>query len=554
MKRIKKMAAIVMGIAMSATMFAGCSTEGLALYKAFSKSKNITSMESKTTMKMNISGENLSEVEKKELSQISAILNNSSITVATKANINKEKTETKTESQVGVNIPGATINLGLWSDTNISGDKPQYKYIVEIPAVLAAQLPQQYMNKQYFVMDSKDIPEMSPSDTAQYNKLTKFMLDYQPKIDSFLEGYVKQYNPSVNVISKLNSVELTHTNNTVEVVDIYKIKIDDAALKELIRYTVKNFGENKEVLSFAKQFILDILPVIGLTQADIDKARNEIEKEFTNVEKMLPEAIAEIDKQLSIIDNIKILGDKGIDIKVAVNKDGYVVNQTGNIQLVIDQAAINGLLEPMTNNESSLKGKYIVDLEFNNDIYNINANVEIKLPTTDSKNSITYSDILLSQFEYIVDVVIEAKNEKQIIETINEINKFPSSAEKTKLLSKLKAALTDINKIKKTTNDINNAMKLLKTVRKTLNISDYETAYFAIVKLPEEHKSTLLKSLKIEYKKICTKDTVAAINAINKVKQSKTETNITAAEKAVSAVKHAANKQLLKSRLDAARK
>jgi hypothetical protein len=541
-----------MGMTMTATLLSGCSQDGLDLYKSLGKAKDITSMESKTAVKLNIAGVNLSKEDQAELAQISAVLDNSDITITSKVNQNKERTKAKMEGAVKVNYAGINMGIGLWSNTDYSGDKLVNDVIVELPKALSAQIPAPFTNKQYFIMDSNDIMATSAMNADQYKEVAKFITDYQPKMQAFIDGYVRQYNPNVNVINKIGSKQITHANNTTEYADIYELKINDAALKQLLHYTLKNFGENKDMLAFVKQFTLDILPFSGASNKEIAEAKAEIEKLFKQAELLLPAAVAEVDKELSKIDNIQILGDKGINIKYAVNSDGYVVSEEGTIQLVIDQAIINGEIDKPQNNK---KEKYIITLDFSQDIYNINGNVEVKFPVTNSTNSITYADVvnyeIMQQYDAAVNNAIRSKNEKIIVKAIKEITALPNSPEKTEMLRKLNVALNDINNIKKTTTAINNAIKLIKNVRTSLKISDYEAANNAIVKLPKQHQGSLLKTLETIRSKVYTKDVTAAINAINKVKQSKTNANIKAAEKVINAVKHKDNRALLTSRLKA---
>ena len=96
------------------------------------------------------------------------------------------------------------------------------------------------------------------------------------------------------------------------------------------------------------------------------------------------------------IENLKILGDNGIKIRYTVNDDGYIINEKGNAEFVIDLPSIIKLAgsSAAVSSPSDPTGIYTIGISFNTDMTNINEKVDIVLPIVNSTNSFNYTDIL----------------------------------------------------------------------------------------------------------------------------------------------------------------
>jgi|GEM_PF-4702272 len=132
-----------------------------------------------------------------------------------------------------------------------------------------------------------------------------------------------------------------------------------------------------------------------MTQS-IDQPSNINTQELINsLSKELPGIIDQLNEGLNTLDNVKLLGDKGITIQYAVNNDGYIVNEKGTVQFVFDFNTIRELSQ--NTDENSFKdytGTYTIALDFNNDINVLTAPSEIVFPETNSSNSINYIDLI----------------------------------------------------------------------------------------------------------------------------------------------------------------
>ena len=85
---------------MTASLFTGCSTDGLALMNAFGKSQAINSMQSKTDISVKVSGSKMSEQEEQMMGTMLPMINGTKISVLTKTNQNKDKTIAKMQGDI----------------------------------------------------------------------------------------------------------------------------------------------------------------------------------------------------------------------------------------------------------------------------------------------------------------------------------------------------------------------------------------------------------------------------------------------------------------------
>lgn len=393
MKGIKKLVALAVGILMSTTVLTGCSTDGMSLYSAFMKSQDIKTMEMQTDISLNISATNLSPQEEQMMAMILPVINNTKISALTKVEQNKDKTAAKVQSDIKMNIGQMPMDMSVWVDTDMAGEKPLLKEVIKMPALFTAQAPAQFTGKEYMVMDLSEMTNVPGAPVMDYKKLAEFSKEFQPKFTEFFAKYAKQYNPGFNVITKVGT-QLIAQPRMLQKADIYELKLDDSTFKDLIRYTVNNFAENKEAIAFIKDYMVAVMSVMELPEGEADASTAELEKAFADFETKLPQIVQVINAGLDMIKDVKILGEKGIVIRYAVNKDGYIINEKGNIDFVIDLPSLAKLGGSTEVFEGQPTGIYTISLEFSNDTRKINGYVYIELPEVNEVNSFNYTELL----------------------------------------------------------------------------------------------------------------------------------------------------------------
>ncbi|MBZ9686876.1 hypothetical protein G9F72_011120 [Clostridium estertheticum] len=397
MIKIKKVVALSVGLIMSASLFTGCSTDGLALMNVFSKSQTINSMQSQTDISVKVSGSNMSAHEQEMMSTILPMINGTKISMLTKTNQNKEKTIAKMQSDMVLQLGQMPnpINMSVWVDVDTTGKKPVLNEVIKMPQLLSSQLPKELQGKDYMVMNLADMTNAPGMPQADYNKLMSFSKEFQPKFLDFMVKYAKQFNPTTNYIKHVGSQSFLE-NSKKQSIDIYEIKLSDKSFKDLMHYTLNNLTENTDAMNFVKEYMTSMMSVYDLTDAQVKSSQDEMNKAFDNLTIQWPQQLASLNKALGSLDNLKILGDNGITIRYTVNADGYIINEKGNAEFVVD---IPGIIKLVGNSEKASTpnnptGRYTIGIAFNTDMTNINGDVDIVFPKVNSTNSFNYTDIM----------------------------------------------------------------------------------------------------------------------------------------------------------------
>ncbi len=398
MKKTKKILALSVGLIMSASLFSGCSTGGLALMNAFVKSQDITSMQSKTDISLKVSGTNMSAQEDEMMSTILPMISGTNMSISTQTNQNKEKTIVNAQSDISLKLGQMPdpINMSVWIGVDATADKPALNEIIKIPQLMAAQFPKELQGKDYMVMNLSDMTSSAPGmPQINYKKLMTFSKDFQPKTLDFMLKYATQFKPGTDYITRVGGQTFLQDNKMVSA-DIYELKLTDKSFKDLMHYTLNNLAQNTDAMNFVKEYMTSIMSIYDVTDAQGKNSQDEMNKAFDNITTQLPKGIATLNGALDSIENLKILGENGIRIRYTVNDEGYIVNEKGTAEFVVDLPSIMKLAGSSADvsGTSGPTGIYNIGVSFNTDMTNINGKVDIVMPIVNSTNSFNYTDIL----------------------------------------------------------------------------------------------------------------------------------------------------------------
>lgn len=385
MKKLRILTVLGIALTMSASLFTGCSTDGLALVNAFQKSQTITSERTYSNVSINISAANMSQQEKDSLASVIHLINKSKISAVSNIKNSADKKTSNVQEDINVQLGGLPVKVSLWANEDLTGTTPVTNAIVKVPEIAASSLPAEFQGKDYMVLNSADINSASGSTQVDYTKAAAFNQQFQTKLIAFMNKYIDQFNPAGNYITKAGTSSY-YEDNKVKQQSIYEINLNDASFKSLLHYTLTNLSSNTDAVNLVKDYVTGMAPIYGITDtASIDALTSSIPQELTA-----------LNKELSSIDNLKILGDKGIKIRYIVNSEGYIVKEQGSAQFVIDMPAISKLAggTAAAGTLSSFTGIYTITLNFDTDTTNINGNVFIASPKVDSTNSFNYTDLL----------------------------------------------------------------------------------------------------------------------------------------------------------------
>jgi len=372
---------------MSASIFTGCTTDEATLVNAFEKAQTITSEKTYTNMSVKVSATNMSDQEKESLNEALPLINSSKIYVASEINESKDKTANQVEEDMDMQLGGMPLNMKVWANEDLTGTTPSINEIVKMPQTVTDNLPTQFKGKDYMVLNSSDMTSASGAPQIDYSKLMIFSQQFQTELTAFMSKYVAQFNPSGIYITKVGSSNYVQDNKTQNE-DIYELNLTDSSLKDLMHYTLNNLASNTDAVKIVKDYVSGMASIYGIKDTT----------ELDTITNNLPQEILDLNTKLSAIDNLKILGDDGIKIRYIVNADGYIVNENGTAQFIVNLPSIIKLMG-QTSSASDPTGIYTINLYFDTAITNINGTVLISLPQVDSTNSFNYTDLIKASAE-----------------------------------------------------------------------------------------------------------------------------------------------------------
>jgi len=249
-----------------------------------------------------------------------------------------------------------------------------------------------------------NMPELKEEmNEMDFNKLMNFSKEMSLELVDFMKEYATQFDPGFEYIKDMGEQEIT-TPAGKEIAHIYQIKLDDKMTKKLVRYSVTNMAENKKVMAFVKDYMDMMMDITGTSMGEEEK--QEMNKMLKDMEAGIPGFITEFNKAMDKIENIKLIADEGIIINYGINKDGYMINENGKINLVVDMAE----LSKIEGSELDETGVYSIGIEYNSDIYNINQVTSIEFPEITKENSIDYVDMMKDLMEPIKEEDIFSKD------------------------------------------------------------------------------------------------------------------------------------------------
>lgn len=365
------------------------------LLKASLNQMDINSMESDNTIGVNVTAKDLPQEVQKAADEVIPTINNSKLDLNIKMNGNSDKTIANVQEDVTVQVAGMNINTTVWVTTDFSSGQPKIKEIVKVPAVLAAQLPPELADKEYMVMDPIAMTKATGTPSPDFNGLVNFSKNFQPQFQSFMQKYSENWNPGVKFIDYKGLVRV-ETKEGMRYAQSYQLKLDDMKLKTILNYTANDFVTNKEYINFVKQFMLSCVDLSATPDKDIQK--QQIEKVFDDLAANPQQAMDQIKVFMDAIKDLKVIGDKGIDITYNIC-DGYIIEESGVVDLQIDIQNFVSVMSklsgsPTASTPEDVKGMLGLAFNYTTENYNINKDVKIELPKLTKQNSFDYMDLI----------------------------------------------------------------------------------------------------------------------------------------------------------------
>jgi putative cell wall-binding protein len=364
------------------------------LLKATLNQNNINSMESDNTIGVNASVKDLPKEEQSQADKIIPIINNSKMNFNIKMNGNGNKTLSDVQEDITIQVAGMNIQTTAWVSLDMTGSQPKMKEIIKIPEVAAQYLPPQFAGKQYMVMDPIEANSKLMPGTNNLTGLMDFSKNFQPQFQSFMEKYLENWNPGFKFIDYKGLMRVNNKDG-IKYAQTYQLKLNDMTFKSLLNYTATDAVQNKEFISFMKQFMLSCVDLSGVPNKEQQK--QDIEKVFANMASNPQESMKQIKTFMDAIKDLKVIGDKGIDITYNIC-DGYIIGETGIVDLQLDIHKFVETMNKLSNTQGAttedVKGILGLGFNYNTQNYNINKDVKITIPQLTKENSFDYMDLI----------------------------------------------------------------------------------------------------------------------------------------------------------------
>lgn len=389
MKKKLTVLTLILALALGLT---GCVGGELKLYDAFNKMQDITSLDTDMEMTFTFETEGFSEEEQMVLQQISAMLNNAKVKTHQRQVLNEEQTVVKAEMNTIMDFGGMTMDMGLWVDMDLTEDEQKMVEIIKMPQMLMSFISPEDPAKEYIVYD---LGEMMKAEDVELNfaEIMEFSKELQPKLAEFMKEIQKDFKPGFKVVTQKDDKVVNGKK-----LEIYEVKLDDATLKELVKYAVNYSLEDEKTLEFFKEYMDAVMSMGMIPEEEREAAEKEIAEGFKEFENQIPEMKEKFNEFMEKYKDVEILGDKGIVVEYGIDDKGYIVHEAGNMDLKIDLGKIAEVLEEDTEMQGIIK----LGVDFKSEYYNINNKIiRVNIPKVNENNSLNMMDIMEQQMEAI---------------------------------------------------------------------------------------------------------------------------------------------------------
>lgn len=380
---------LILALALGLT---GCVGGELKLYDAFNKMQDITSLDTDMEMTFTFETEGFSEEEQMVLQQISAMLNNAKVKTHQRQVLNEEQTVVKAEMNTIMDFGGMTMDMGLWVDMDLTEDEQKMVEIIKMPQMLMSFISPEDPAKEYIVYD---LGEMMKAEDVELNfaEIMEFSKELQPKLAEFMKEIQKDFKPGFKVVTQKDDKVVNGKK-----LEIYEVKLDDATLKELVKYAINYSLEDEKTLEFFKEYMDAVMSMGMIPEEEREAAEKEIAEGFKEFENQIPEMKEKFNEFMEKYKDVEILGDKGIVVEYGIDDKGYIVHEAGNMDLKIDLGKIAEVLEEDTEMQGIIK----LGIDFKSEYYNINNKIiRVNIPKVNENNSLNMMDIMEQQMEAI---------------------------------------------------------------------------------------------------------------------------------------------------------
>lgn len=387
MRKIVKRSVITLLIIMAMTLTA-CTNGELGLYNAIVKQQEAKIMDMTTKLDFNMSVEGISEEDKEAAQQVIDMINSYKISMDQRIISKEDNTKVDSFTKSNIDFGGMQVEMPIWQNIDMSNDELKMRQIIKMPQILMDSMGEEFKGKTYLDYDMSELMEEANQENS-FKEIIKWSKDLQPKYENFLKQGLKEMNPNIKMVSSLGEKLVDG-----EKINAYKLKLNDENLKKLVKFIGNTIFENEEMAKILDEYMELVLNMSEVTELE----REEINSEWKEIKSEKYKFQDKFNEFIQNIEDIKILSDEGIVIEYGVNKDGYIVYQKGEINLLIDLEDVGKkIVKENIAMRDDFKGKITFKINFHNKVSNINnKDLKIEGPNNTEENTIKIADMMKS--------------------------------------------------------------------------------------------------------------------------------------------------------------
>lgn len=376
------------------------------LFDAMKKQQEIKTMESKGSLYFALKANGLSEENQAMFDEVAAVVNSAKVNTDSKTVVNEDGTKSTVEAKLSAEAMGMNVGTTIWMDMDMSGDTQKFTEIIQIPEILSGFMPEELQGKEYLVVDESQSAEQA--NLGNPKELMEASKKLQESMMNIIEKYMDKANTDFGIIRD-RGIKVINTAEGKDYARIYQIRLDDATLKTVIKSSVNYMAQDKDLINLIKEYML--------TMAELEtnpEAKAELEKAAAELENNTGAFVDSFNKAMDILEDVTLIGERGIAIDYTVNSQGYIINEKGNADFVIDTAKLGKALTEIAGEtpaeDETFAGVFTIGIDFDTDIFNINGDVKVEMPELTAENSMTIDEIteaFAAQAEVNFDETIE---------------------------------------------------------------------------------------------------------------------------------------------------
>ncbi len=342
-RRISTTMSLIMAVILAGGIFSGCNQNEKGLVEAILNSQQQLKIEQSSTMDIKVDVTNIEEQFKAELDKV----NNLDLKLDQKAIQNQDKSKVLAQVDSTFTYDGKPEQLTMWVDFDAKAEKPVFREIFKVSDSIMSLARMNTEGKEYMVLD---LGNMGAEMGTNYAETTELAKEYQEKFSEEIRDYLTRYNANFVVVTKSRDKKVNDQMCT-----IYQVKFDDKSFKRFLQYSINDILSDDELMGLVKEYLIKSIEISlkGQEQAVIDEAVAAIEKAFGEKAPYFEEFSTEMNKYFEVLKDVQMVGDKGISIEYAVNKDGLIVNEISDFNFAIDFAEFEAAMEKLDVEEES---------------------------------------------------------------------------------------------------------------------------------------------------------------------------------------------------------